>query len=35
MADLIDRQALDLAFTMLRFNEDGTSGIGMIGRIGA
>ena len=24
MADLIDRQALDLAFTMLRFNADGT-----------
>ena len=24
MADLIDRKALDLAFTMLRFNEDGT-----------
>ena len=24
MADLIDRKALDLAFTMLRFNADGT-----------
>lgn len=24
MTDLIDRQALDLAFTMLRFNADGT-----------
>ena len=24
MADLIDRRALDLAFSMLRFNKDGT-----------
>lgn len=24
MSDLIDRRALDLGFTMLRFNEDGT-----------